>query len=1042
MKLFSRQVHPALVFLLLALFAVTFVLSSGTDGLAKEPKNKKGKTNSQLSKTSGIDVITPFDGNRIYNYIVNNGDIVTDNIGGGSGFYWPSVPRTNRSQTEADLRGTNTADYSSGLWIVGTVNDTARTAIVVYVSEYIAGKILPNGQRDDATLDKYRVYKIMKGDGPGVRDWDEWPKADGAPTNVDGTPQLTGDQTLWFVMNDLEESRHQGPISGSPPIGLEVQTSVFGFNRADPLGDIMFIKWVIINKGTAALDSAFIGVWDDPDLGDASDDLVGCDTTLGLGFCYNGDPNDGQYGARTPALGFDFFQGPEVPKGSGNYLKMTSFAKYTNGAPTGRGDPVDVSEVYNYMTGYWANGDPFIDPTTNQQTRFIHAGDPADRSGDLDFSPSDRRFLMSSGPFRMAVGDTQVVVGAKVAAPGANPSSSIAALRFFDSFAQSAFDNNFQLINAPAPNVTVRRLDQEIILTWLDGAQQNEAFEQEGYRFQGYRVYQASSLTGPYVPIATFDLADGLQNVKDLQFDESSGLVEEKTVVIAADAGVQRHLSIKTDAIFNASQRLSNYRDYYFAVTSYIVNVNSTPRLIESAIATFRVTPMASEYGTTVSAETGTVTDLQHPQGVGDGTFFYQVVDPTQVRTATYQITWNNDSTPAESRYTWNLDRNGARILSNQPLTGRDSEGNPNDNAPVVDGLQIQILPGTFAAPTIALGPRSSNRPLGQQTVDADPNDNGLEIWGGGVPFGLATDLASAQFGGGSTNVAQLTPDLEFRFTGVRVSDTVTDTTIASGGQLGIIRARSDDNARAVVRLPFELWDIENNVQINVFVTDRNAGVPATWGDTGVPQYYRMTARNYITPIHTPYLGDALTTTAFNRNGTDATWILFFNSVEHDPVSHWTTGDRYVVRFANTTVTLGPTADVYAFSTSQSVVANQATVAQAQLQKINIVPNPYWAFNPGERDPINRFIRLTNLPGSGATVRIFTLAGELVRVINDAARATDGTNGSQYANWDLRNDAGIPVASGVYIVHVEVPNVGTVVRKAVVMMPEERLDIF
>jgi hypothetical protein len=95
-----------------------------------------------------------------------------------------------------------------------------------------------------------------------------------------------------------------------------------------------------------------------------------------------------------------------------------------------------------------------------------------------------------------------------------------------------------------------------------------------------------------------------------------------------------------------------------------------------------------------------------------------------------------------------------------------------------------------------------------------------------------------------------------------------------------------------------------------------------------------------------------------------------------------------------------------------------------------------------ERDPINRFVRLTNLPGAGAKIRIFTLAGELVRVIDDAARAADGTSGLQYANWDLRNDAGIPIASGIYIVHVEVPNVGTKVLKAVVVMPEERLDIF
>jgi hypothetical protein len=311
---------------------LTFVLVAMTAAVAREASSKDGKCAERLSKpaeTTSLDRITPFDANRIYNYLVNNGDIVTDNVGGNSGFHWPSVPRTSRAQTEAELRGRNTADYSSGLWIAGSVNGDARCAIVEYTSEYIAGKILANGQRDDATLPKYRIYKIMKGDGPGVQDWDEWPKDDGAPINADGTPKLTGDQTLWFVINDLEPTRHNGPIAGSAPIGLEVQTTVFGFNRSDPLGNVMFVKWRIINKGRGDLDSAFVSLWDDPDLGDAVDDLVGCDTTLGLGFCYNGDPYDDQYGARTPALGFDFFRGPEAPKGSGNFLKMTAFAKFT-----------------------------------------------------------------------------------------------------------------------------------------------------------------------------------------------------------------------------------------------------------------------------------------------------------------------------------------------------------------------------------------------------------------------------------------------------------------------------------------------------------------------------------------------------------------------------------------------------------------------------------------------------------------------------------------------------------------------------------------
>ncbi|MDZ7289178.1 MAG: hypothetical protein ONB44_11550 [candidate division KSB1 bacterium] len=1027
MKVFSRR---ALVLCFLLLFALIFVVDGAT-GFAAEPKSKKAR-DVNLAKPNTVDHIVSFDGNRIFNYIVNNGDIVTDNVGGGAGFFWPSVPRTSRSQTVTDLRGTNTADYSSGVWICGTVDGQPRTAIVEYSSEFIAGKILPDGKRDDATLEKYRVYKIIKGDGPGVKDYDEWPKADGAPTTADGKPLLIGDQTLWFVMNDLEVSRHNAPISGSPPIGLEVQTTVFGFNAANPLGDIMFVKWVIINKGTGNLDSAYIAVWDDPDLGDASDDLVGCDTTLGLGFVYNGDPNDGQYGTNTPALGFDFFQGPEAPPGSGRRLKMTSFAKYTNGAPAGQGDPDNVAEVYNYMTGFWQNGQPFIDPITGNVTKFIHAGDPVTRKGWLDSAPGDRRFLMSSGPFVLAKGDTQTIVGAKVIAPGANPSSSIAALRFYDSFAQSAFDNNFDIVQAPAPKVSVTRLDQEIVLNWSEGSADVEAFDQRGYKFQGYKVYQGESLTGPYRQIAIYDIPDGLQNIYDTQFDTETGLLVDKPVVIAGDAGVQRFISIKTDAIFNPNQRLSNYRDYYFAVTSYVVNMEAVPKVIESSLAAFRVSPTAPDYGVAVTEKTGTKRDMAHPKGTGDGTFFYQIVDPGKVVTANYRITWNDDSTPEEGQYTFNVLRNGTPVLTKVAQTGRTSEGDPSPSAPVIDGVQIQILPGTFSAPNTILEAK--------QTKDVDPNDNGLHLWGGGAPFGLPDDLSSTFFGGGSSDVNQLKADLEFRFTGVKAGPTKNDTLIVSGGQLGIIRSRSDDNARAVIRMPFELWDVENNQQINVFVTDRNVG-GSPWGDRGVPLYYRMKARNYITPIHTPYLGEALTTTSYSRTNSNATWILFFESGEHEPVSQWSTGDVYLVRFANPTVTSGADADEYTFSTTQVIVKGQAD-AKAQLLKVNIVPNPYWAQNPGERDPINRFIRITNMPGSGATIRIFTLAGELVRVIDDAARAANGTSGMQYANWDLRNEAGIPVASGIYIMHIEVQGVGSVVRKAVIVMPEERLDVY
>ena len=49
--------------------------------------------------------------------------------------------------------------------------------------------------------------------------------------------------------------------------------------------------------------------WSNPDLGNAADDYVGCDTLLSLGFVYNGDNNDETgYGTPPPAAGYDFFQ--------------------------------------------------------------------------------------------------------------------------------------------------------------------------------------------------------------------------------------------------------------------------------------------------------------------------------------------------------------------------------------------------------------------------------------------------------------------------------------------------------------------------------------------------------------------------------------------------------------------------------------------------------------------------------------------------------------------------------------------------------------
>jgi hypothetical protein len=121
-------------------------------------------------------------------------------------------------------------------------------------------------------------------------------------------------------------------------------------------------------------------------------------------------------------------------------------------------------------------------------------------------------------------------------------------------------------------------------------------------------------------------------------------------------------------------------------------------------------------------------------------------------------------------------------------------------------------------------------------------------------------------------------------------------------------------------------------------------------------------------------------------------------------------------------------ADQFTFTT---VAARfDAVKAGSALDKIKVVPNPYVGANdiePTDRLPGttrgSRRIYFEHLPQT-ATIRIFTLSGELVREIVHSAGID---NGREY--WDLLNRDNLGVAYGVYIAHIEAPGVGEKILK-------------
>ena len=90
-------------------------------------------------------------------------------------------------------------------------------------------------------------------------------------------------------------------------------------------------------------------------------------------------------------------------------------------------------------------------------------------------------------------------------------------------------------------------------------------------------------------------------------------------------------------------------------------------------------------------------------------------------------------------------------------------------------------------------------------------------------------------------------------------------------------------------------------------------------------------------------------------------------------------------------------------------------VGEADLSLIHTIPDPYYAQSRYDLSPVEKALRFVNLP-SQATIRIYTVSGLLVDVINHNDPAGGGMN-----TWDLKNRSGQFVASGVYFYHVSTP---------------------
>ena len=113
---------------------------------------------------------------------------------------------------------------------------------------------------------------------------------------------------------------------------------------------------------------------------------------------------------------------------------------------------------------------------------------------------------------------------------------------------------------------------------------------------------------------------------------------------------------------------------------------------------------------------------------------------------------------------------------------------------------------------------------------------------------------------------------------------------------------------------------------------------------------------------------------------------------------------------------------MYEFGTDGLVTeVGNAAMADTALDLISVVPNPYYAYNAYETGRLDTRVKVVNLPNT-CTVKIYNISGTLIRTMTKDSPQT-------YLDWDLKNEVGIPIAGGVYILHVDVPGVGEKVVK-------------
>jgi hypothetical protein len=953
--------------------------------------------------------------------------------------------------------------YISAFMIGAEVENQPRISLAYWHSDFQSGTMLTDSTYASSSDSTFRVYKLLKGWEYLVegtikdayrKDYNEWPSLYGAPMNASGNPLYLGDMTLWMVNNDLDTSRHYSISGGnSLPLGAEVQTTIWAYKDIPELVNVVFVKRLIINKSKKVWKNTYIGNLIEYSI---ASDYAGCDTNAQIGYGYSPLTTSKRFGNKIPAMGFAVLQGPIVPstgdvayqngKSISNYanLPMSSFVRfiYSNSLEY---PPTTPQSWNNTLRGSWKDGTTITNPKNGKPTTFSFSGDPVTESGWTETSAGylpqgERDGLVSTGPFTMAPGDTQEVVGAFVIGQGATNLESINVLRYYARYAKSFYTNGMKTLEWEAPSVGIAQFPNRIILDWNT----NVEVSSHGYTFQGYKVYQGESTDGPWYEIATYDIKDSLSVLMEESFSSAVGYVIRQPKYILPNLGIRHFIEITRDSIQQTP--LINGTKYYFAVQAFANNKDGRPMVVESSLKGITAIPQSPVAGSTIPASNSLVA---HSRPYDDG-LKVRVINPYEMKNKKYKVEFSI----SKQDTLWSLyDITGnSAVFSNQHILESDSL------YPVVDGFIPQITAYGYGVR------RDYQVPMGWEYI---PSNN--RFFTGGTPdllmdaksIGLTWPSSGTYMGRPNQIQADSLKRVEIRFNAQQPSKAYRYLSIGNiflpirdSSFLPYIKKKGPNYTyQDFVDVPLSAWEIDPNdgdtiprqlavafVETNDSLYDSQrkylgrGNINGKWDPTtasnGGGEILYILGRSYSEQPDTPWIAKNLLTDTLPV--LFVLWCKADSTLREDKKTTFDNGDKLIIQ-PNYPLRAGR---VFEFETSAPILGNAQKAKEENILSRTIVyPNPYLGGHREESSPLDRFVTINHLPAD-CTIMIFTLAGTHIKTIKRQSAQ------NEYENWDLKNEQGVFVSSGIYIAHVDAPGIGATILKIALLMPEMRMRTY